>query len=80
MRRKGERDKDKTRRKQMLSKMIEEQVKQAANKAIEVAKAYVGNNDPRVAAEHGLALATKGQFVSFKNAVRAEMRKRGFRI
>jgi hypothetical protein len=59
--------------------LAEKQVKEAANRAADVAKAHAGN-DPLVAAEHGLAIATRGQPASFKNAVRAELRTRGYRI
>lgn len=64
----------------MISVMMKQQVKEAANKAAQVTKTYAGDNDPQIAAEHGLAVATKGQPASFKNAVRAEMRIRGYRI
>ena len=54
-------------------------VKEAADKAIEIAYQY-SKRDPRLAAEHGLAYACKAQGMVFKNKVRAELNKRGFRI
>ena len=53
-------------------------IKDMANKATEIAKTY--SQDPRLAIEHGIAFATKGQPKSVKLDVRAELRKRGFRI
>jgi hypothetical protein len=54
-------------------------IKDIANKATEIAKTY-SKQDPRLAIEHGIAFATKGMLKSTKNQVRAELRKRGFRI
>lgn len=58
---------------------MEQRVKDAADRATEIAKTY-SHGQPRLAAEHGLALACKDQPASFKEAVRAELRTRGYRI